>query len=224
MQEEQQEKEKPLLSVKDFILMLVVALFFDGVLALIQLIVVVGSVAASVFNVVPVMLFFIWFLLKGISFAKKKNSLSFFGATLIEFIPVVNALPAWTAEVVTIYIMQKKDAILAKAAGLAGGAAGASSVLSVAAKTVGAKEVGKNLKETSEKLKEKSEEYKSRMTPTQNNQTRPVGGEITTVKANKEYEPNNIVPFPTKEKAPFSNSKKEVPHDKKWIYPNEEAA
>ena len=75
MQEEQQEKEKPLLSVKDFILMLVVALFFDGVLALIQLIVVVGSVAASVFNVVPVMLFFIWFLLKGISFAKKKNSL-----------------------------------------------------------------------------------------------------------------------------------------------------
>jgi hypothetical protein len=99
-----------------------------------------------------------------------------------------------------------------------------SSVLGVAAKAVGAKEVGKNLKETSKKLKEKSEEYRSRITPIQNNQTRPVGGEITPTKENKEVEPNNIVPFPTKEKAPYSNSKKEIPHDKKWIYPNEEAA
>ena len=223
MQEEQKNEVKQPLSVTDFILMLVVALMFDGVLSLIQLIVVVGSVASSVFNVVPAMLFFIWFYLKGISFAKKKNSLSFFGATLIEFIPVLNILPAWTSEVVAMYIMQKKDAILAKAAGLAGGAAGATAAISVAAKATGAKDVSKNLKETSEKLKEKSNEYKSRITPIQQNQAPIVGAEVRPPKQTSDNEPTNVIPFPNKESVPFSNSKQEPDHAEEWTFPKKAA-
>lgn len=210
--------------------MLAVALFFDGVLALIQLIPIAGSVAASVFTVIPFMLFFIWYKLQGVNFAKPSKSITFLGGSLIEFIPALNALPGWTAEVVVMYILQKKDVILAKAAGAVGGVAGASAVAGTVAKTVGAKEVGKNLKETSGKLRETEKNIRSNIGPLQNVNSNTVGNEISKPKDQKKNEPDNVIPFKKEsdegftKPTPYSNAKPSQPHNKDWIFPNDKAA
>ena len=119
---DEKEQKKGDLSKTDFVLMLCVAIFFDVVLAAIQLIPAIGSVAADVFDVIPDMIFGIWFFLKGTT--KKKGFWTSFGiASFIEYIPILNILPAWTAEVIYVYSQQKQDVILAKAAGVVGGAA-----------------------------------------------------------------------------------------------------
>lgn len=227
---EDKEKNKPKVSKKDFILMLVVAIFFDVTLAGIQLIPFAGSVAASVFSVIPFMSFFIWYKILDIDFVNPKKAFTFFGCSFIEFIPGLNAFPAWTLSIIIMYILQKKDVILAKAAGVVGGVAGASAVAGKVATAVGAKEVGKSLKETSGKLKEKSEEYKNRITPLQNQTGKVVGGEISKPTQQKSNEPGNVIPFENNKEenfnktAPFSNAKPSEPHSEDWIFPNDKAA
>ncbi len=175
---QKQNTNDPQISKKDFALMLTVAIFFDVVLAVIQLIPIVGSVAASVFNVIPFIGFFIWYQLLGLDFKKPKKAFTFFGCSLIEFIPVINALPGWTSEVVIMYIMQKKDDILAKAVGVVGGAAGATAIAGTGAKMLGAKNLGKSLTQTSETLKSEAQNMRNSMAPTQNLQNRVVGNEV----------------------------------------------
>lgn len=98
-------------------LMVVTALLFDGVQALLT---------ASVF-LVPFSLFFtilytiifgIWFLLLGVYAgrgAEKRLAMSALGA-IVEFIPVINALPAVTASViVTIFLSRRADGSKRKA-------------------------------------------------------------------------------------------------------------
>ena len=222
--------KKGQISKKDFILMLSVAIFFDIIFGLIQIIPGVGSVAASVFNVIPLMLFFIWYRLLGVDFANPKKSISFFGASIIEIIPGVNILPAWTAEITYMYILQKKDVILAKAAGAVGGAAGATAAVGLAAKAVGSKETAEKLKETSNNLREKEINIRSRITPKEDIQIKKVGNEISGPKQQKTNEPDNIIQFPTQEKgseskiAPFSRSETRENHNKDWIFPNKKSA
>ena len=152
-----------------FAKMLAVAIFFDVSLGAIQLIPVAGSIMASVFNVVPLTVFYIWYKIEGTSFSNPKKAISFFGASLIEFIPLVNALPAWSAEITYMYILDKKDVILEKAAGAAGGIAGGASVAGKVARFVpGGENISKNLKETSEKAKNIQNQIKTRQTPKQN--------------------------------------------------------
>ncbi len=233
--EEEKEKSGGHISKTDLFKMLAVAIFFDVILALIQLIPIAGSVASAVFNVVPFMIFFIWYKLLGISFANPKKSISFFGVGVIEFIPIINILPTWTLEIVYMYVLQKKDVILEKAAGIVGGAAGATGLASTAAKAVGAKNIGKSLEQTSENLKNKENEIRSNISPLRDPKGGMVGNEIrrpnqakAETKTTKETEktPDNVIPFPTKEEetpsnvVPFGNATKEEPHNKDWIFPN----
>jgi len=222
----EQNEQKPKISKKDFVLMLIVAILFDVILALIQLIPFAGSVAAAVFNVIPFIGFFIWYKLLGLDFKNPKKAFTFLGGSFIEFIPAINILPAWTASIVIMYILQKKDVIFAKAVGLAGGAAGATAIASAGAKMVGAKNLGKNLKGTSEKLREKSNEFKNRITPIESKKNPMVGAEISKIDPKTQEEElelgrsvsiqngwpgtnsRNIEPLNA---TPFSKS---IPHDK----------
>jgi hypothetical protein len=243
---DEESQKKPKISKTDFVLMLVVAIFFDIVLALIQLIIIVGSVSAEVFNVVPLMLFFIWYTLKGISFANKKNSLTFFGCALIEFIPIINALPAWTAEVVLMYIFQKKDVLLAKAVGMVGGVAGITGSASAVVKTVGAKNIGRSLEQTSTNLRETEKNIRSNFSQLKDSQTPTVGNEVKRVSqfpVKKDEIPTNISRFPISRKefgqrTKFTdNNQEETPtnitelttasetsHNEDWIFRGDKAA
>ncbi len=168
-QQPQPESPKPKITKMLFAKMLAVAIFFDVTLGAIQLIPVAGSIMASVFNIVPLTVFFIWYKIEGISFSNPKKAISFFGASLIEFIPLVNALPAWSAEITYMYILDKKDVILEKAAGVAGGVAGGASAAGNVARFVpGGKNLSKNLKETSEKARSIQNQIKTQQIPKQN--------------------------------------------------------
>lgn len=43
--------------------------------------------------------FYVWFKIKGITFERPSQALRFGGGTLIEFMPIIDALPAWTLTV-----------------------------------------------------------------------------------------------------------------------------
>lgn len=178
MPQEEQTQQKPRITKVTFFLMLSCAILFDLAMGLIQLIPVAGSVIATVFNVVPLLGFFIWYKILGISFANPKRSLSFFGASLIEFIPVLNALPTWTAEVIYMYTLENADKILAVAGSVTGNAAAVSSVAGNALKFVPkAQGASQALQKTSQSLRtvqNKTEELR------QQNPNRPQVKDIKT--------------------------------------------
>jgi hypothetical protein len=85
-QPQEQNKEKGLKS-HTVVLMIVTALFFDALQALLTLIFMgwlVGFFAA--------LTFWLWFKVHGISFMNPKKLMVFGGAALIEVIPVLSAL------------------------------------------------------------------------------------------------------------------------------------
>lgn len=78
-------------------LMIGTAIAYDLANAGINLIPIAGTIAASFISVFAGMHFWLWFKLHGVSFSKNPSrALSFFGCELIEFIPVLNVLPATT--------------------------------------------------------------------------------------------------------------------------------
>jgi hypothetical protein len=217
---------KPKISKKDFALLLFVAIFFDVVLSAIQLIPFVGSVASMVFNVIPLTLFYIFYSQLGISFSNPKKAISFWGAGIIEFIPIVNIIPAWTAEVIFMYVLQRKEEILAKAVGVVGNVAGTAEMTGKVANKFGNKKMGDTFTKASSDLKELQKKLKTETNQTQTPQNQIVGNEILKTNQQNTGDLENIVPFPTKEEkntkeiSPFSNSTKEEPHNKDWIFPN----
>ena len=85
------------------VLLVTVALSVDGVqfvVELLELIPVVGNVAAFIVNesvnLAAVILFYIWLKCLNVSFVNPKRTLGFFGSFFGEMIPLVNALPCWT--------------------------------------------------------------------------------------------------------------------------------
>lgn len=65
--------------------------------------------------------FYIWFKIKGVSFVKPKRGLLMGAAPLIEMIPLINMLPAWTLAVVLIVGSERAEELLQKAGVVAGG-------------------------------------------------------------------------------------------------------
>jgi hypothetical protein len=190
--------KKETISKTTFAMMLAVAIFFDVALSVIQLIPFAGSVAAMVFNVVPFMLFYLWYTMEGISFVNPKKAFTFFGCSFIEFIPFANILPAWTASVIIMYVLQKKDILLEKAAGVVGGVAGVTAIAGTGAKMLGAKKLGNSLTETSKNLKEKSQSMRADSKPLQNTKNPSVGNEIRpTKKQNPLDKPKDMGEFST---------------------------
>lgn len=87
-------------------LMLGVAITFDTT-TLVNLIPVVGQIGSFFVGLFATMTFWLWFLMNGMSFSKPKNVLGLAGGSIIEMIPVLNVLPAWTATILYLTRVEK---------------------------------------------------------------------------------------------------------------------
>lgn len=92
------------------ILMLIVAVFFDLLNAGVNLIPVAGQIMAELITIFAYCCLWFWFSLKGVSLVSKKRAFRFFGASIIEIIPILNVLPGITLSVfLTIAQVQLED-------------------------------------------------------------------------------------------------------------------
>ncbi len=93
------EKEEQEIKKVTGAFMIIVAIIFDAVQALINLIPIVGQVLSFFISIFSFLTFYVWFKMNGISFAKPKRALKFGGGMLVEAIPILNVLPALTLSV-----------------------------------------------------------------------------------------------------------------------------
>lgn len=84
--------------------MVSVALFYDVFQALIQLIPFLGQILSSLIGVFAFLTFYLWFKMRGLNFATPKRAGLLGGGFLIELIPILNILPAWTLAVILLAI------------------------------------------------------------------------------------------------------------------------
>jgi len=108
------------------ILMIGTALFFDLLQAVLGWIPVVGNILADAMSMFIFLTFLLWFWMNGIKMITPKRLTSLVGGGVIEMIPYLNLLPAWTLVVVyligttKIKELASKHPTLAKGAILAG--------------------------------------------------------------------------------------------------------
>jgi hypothetical protein len=97
------------LGLATFGLMLLVAVLFDTVKVLINLIPFVGGVLED-FTIAPLatFVFFIWLKMHGINFTKGPRGFFFLLTIVLNFVPILNALPEWTSFVVGLYLSESK--------------------------------------------------------------------------------------------------------------------
>src|SRR3990167_4763114 len=79
--------------------MISVALFYDAIQAIIQIIPILGQILSSLIGIFAFLTFYLWFKLKGFNFATPKRAGYLGGGLLVELIPILNILPAWTLAV-----------------------------------------------------------------------------------------------------------------------------
>lgn len=110
--------EKPKLRVGIFIsiLMIAVALIYDGAQALIEVLTfgLVGWLINPLINLWSLLTFSTWFYLKGIKFIKPGKALTIGVATIMEFLPFLSDLPTWTAAVTIILAQTYAEDLVAK--------------------------------------------------------------------------------------------------------------
>ncbi|MDQ3089728.1 MAG: hypothetical protein M3Q24_01065 [bacterium] len=98
-------------------LMIAVAVFFDAFQLIINLIPVLGQIISVVIGFFAFLTFYFWFSSKGVKFATPKRGGILGGGFIVEMIPIINMLPAWTLAVVLIILDQKKKELLNKVTG-----------------------------------------------------------------------------------------------------------
>jgi len=103
-------------------LMIFTALCFDGIQALIGWIPFVGNALADMMSIFIFLTFFLWFYMNGIKMVTPKRLGSLGGGGVIEMIPFINILPAWTLVVVYLIGTTKLKELAAKNPTLAKGA------------------------------------------------------------------------------------------------------
>ena len=103
-------------------LMIFFALCFDGIQAMIGWIPIAGNILADLFSIFIFMTFFLWFHMYGIKMITPKRLGSLIGGGVIEMIPFVNILPAWTCVVVYLIGTTRVKELAAKHPTLAKGA------------------------------------------------------------------------------------------------------
>ena len=115
----QEEKE-----IKDVTMFLMIgtALFFDVVQIVIGWIPVFGNVLSMCVSLFAFMSFFLWFYMYGIRMITPKRLFTMIGAGIIEMIPYVDLLPAWTLTVIFLIGTTKVKKLAEKHPGLASGA------------------------------------------------------------------------------------------------------
>lgn len=134
-EEEASKAEPPKLRINPVVavFMLLLALAVDGAQILLDFIL-IGVVVNSIIDIYTWLIFYVWFKALGISFGVAKgtkfgqgslvggNSESLLKnplvviavALVVEFIPVVNALPAWTAAIAITIVIEHVDYIIQK--------------------------------------------------------------------------------------------------------------
>ena len=115
------EKESQIKDTTAF-LMIFIALCFDGIQALLGWIPVLGNILADLFSIFAFMTFLLWFWIYGIKMLTPKRLTSLLGGGLIEMIPYLNLLPAWTMVVVYLIGTTKIKELADKHPGMAGAA------------------------------------------------------------------------------------------------------
>ncbi|MFZ2522013.1 MAG: hypothetical protein WAX44_01915 [Minisyncoccia bacterium] len=108
------------------ILMIGTALFFDALQALIGWIPIAGNFLADLLSIGIFLTFLVWFWFNGIKMITPKRLGSMVAGGLVEMVPYLNLLPAWTGVVVyligttKIKELAQKHPTLAKGAVVAG--------------------------------------------------------------------------------------------------------
>ena len=103
------EKKKEKIDNITATLMIGTAVLFDGFQAFLTLLL-IGPFVNWLISIFAWLTFFLWFMLKGVHFTKNLNKLfTFMGGSLMEIIPVVDALPAWTATIIITILMIKAE-------------------------------------------------------------------------------------------------------------------
>jgi len=104
--------------------MLTVALLFDGLqfgTDLLHVLPIIGTVAQSVADILisvwAWLTFYVWFKIRGVSFINPKRFAVLNGGALLEMIPVINTLPAWTLAVFLLIGITRAEELLAKIPG-----------------------------------------------------------------------------------------------------------
>jgi len=116
-QEESQNEKTHEISTFSFVIMLGVALICDAISAGLALIVIDGGLLNNIFVFFVNMGIWLWTFLKGMGW---RGAIAGGAGTVIEFIPVVNILPTFTAEIVGLFIYSRiSEKTLAKIASVA---------------------------------------------------------------------------------------------------------
>lgn len=102
-------------------MMISTAILVDGIQILLTIIF-IGPFVNWLISIFAFMTFFLWFMLKGVKFTSNpKRVFTFMGGSLMEVIPGIATLPAWTATIVitllTIKTEEKVKKILGKQLG-----------------------------------------------------------------------------------------------------------
>ena len=82
------------------ILMIGTALFFDFIQAVVGWVPVAGNVLADIFSFFIFFTFLLWFWMHGIKMMTPRRLMAMLGGGLIEMVPYINLLPAWTGVVI----------------------------------------------------------------------------------------------------------------------------
>lgn len=86
-----------------------VAIFYDAMQAILNLIPLIGNAIAWVMSIIAWLTFYIWFKIKGVSFQDAKYYKKLLLGGLIEAIPIVNFLPSWTITVIRLIRESRKE-------------------------------------------------------------------------------------------------------------------
>jgi len=96
------------------VFMLIIAGFYDLIQFLISFIPVLGEILSMLISIFAFMTFYVWFKMYGMNFMTPKRAATMGGGFLIELIPVVDMLPAWTCAVVILVGTTKVKELVAK--------------------------------------------------------------------------------------------------------------
>ena len=88
-------EEKKGLNNTTIALMISVAIFYD-VLQWLLAFIFMGWLV----SIFALLTFYVWFKMKGMSFMKPKRFAAFGGSFIVELIPIINILPAWTFAII----------------------------------------------------------------------------------------------------------------------------
>lgn len=91
------------------VLMIGTAVLIDSIQAFL-LFILIGPFVNWLISIFAWMTFFLWFMLKGVTFTKNpKKIFTLAGGSLLEVIPIVASLPIWTLTISTTIFMERAE-------------------------------------------------------------------------------------------------------------------